>query len=211
MRGGPPVGVEVGRLTSQNVRLVTSHWFMRPDGLSPSSRIRKKTSATTNSSHLKISHPKRKRSYSNHHFSGAMLVSGRVAYEFITAQKFILNKNPWDSDCGNNPPNTFRVSGQSFMKVIWSPVLAPCPLRRANAKVNEWRFLGPAKVAFSVNKKQQITAKSHQRPKTSCPCLQPKKSPDFSVQKIRCLNRCQQKPCGVISKFDLYFHGPMLF
>ncbi len=32
----------------------------------------------TNSSPLKIGHPKRKRSYSNHPFSGAMLVSGRV-------------------------------------------------------------------------------------------------------------------------------------
>ena len=32
-----------------------------------------------NSSHLKIGHPKRKQSYSNHPFSGAkMLVSGRV-------------------------------------------------------------------------------------------------------------------------------------
>ena len=32
----------------------------------------------TNSLHLKIGHPKRKRSYSNHPFSGAMLVSGRI-------------------------------------------------------------------------------------------------------------------------------------
>ena len=32
----------------------------------------------TNSSHLTIGHPERKRSYSNHPFSGAMLVSERV-------------------------------------------------------------------------------------------------------------------------------------
>ncbi len=34
----------------------------------------------TNGSHLKVGHPKRKRSYSNHPFSGAMLVSGRVLF-----------------------------------------------------------------------------------------------------------------------------------
>ena len=44
----------------------------------PKSAPQKNTLPETNSSHLKIGHPKRKRSYSSHPFSGAMLVSGKV-------------------------------------------------------------------------------------------------------------------------------------
>ena len=39
---------------------------------------------------LKIGHPKRKRSYSNHPFLGAMLVSGRVGAKW----RFIAEKSP---------------------------------------------------------------------------------------------------------------------
>ena len=43
----------------------------------------------TNSSHQKIGHPKRKQqSYSNHPFSGAMLVSGRVCCLFNTGGRW---------------------------------------------------------------------------------------------------------------------------
>ena len=48
----------------------------------------------TNSSPLKIGHPKRKRSYSKHPFSGAkMLVSGRVIWIKNTTYRFIQGKS----------------------------------------------------------------------------------------------------------------------
>ena len=48
--------------------------------LHPKSLASTVTLPETNSSPLKISHPNRKGSYSNHPFSGAMLVSGRVVF-----------------------------------------------------------------------------------------------------------------------------------
>ena len=53
-------------------------------------------SMKTNSSHPKIGHPKRKRSYSNHPFSGAkMWVSGRVMKTRIHPWRLTWNMSSW--------------------------------------------------------------------------------------------------------------------
>ena len=152
----------------------------------------KKTSATTNSSHLKISHPKRKRSYSNHPFSGAMLVSGRVAYEFITAQKFILKKNLWDSDCGVQwtiCPTLLGLRSEFHESHLVASVgslslasLAQGNFREQSGKSQgQWMaFLGRQRLHFlSTTNNKLYTAKPRQRPKTSCVFGFNQKTPRF--------------------------------
>ena len=62
----------------------------------------------TNSLHLKIGHPKRKRSSSNHPFSGAMLASGRVVLcgfleDLTCAGVSIFRKNQKMEELEQNP------------------------------------------------------------------------------------------------------------
>ena len=56
----------------------------------------KGTLPETNSTHLKIGHPKRKGSSSNHPFSGAMLVLGRVSLESALIHQKLNGTLPTD-------------------------------------------------------------------------------------------------------------------
>ena len=56
----------------------------------------------TNSSPKKIGHTKRKKWYSNHPFSGAMLVSGRVVAVFFFFLGGVQDTNRYGEDIGGD-------------------------------------------------------------------------------------------------------------
>ena len=96
-------------------------------------------------SHLNISHPKRKRSYSNHPFSGAMLVSGRVP----TQKENRVGKQEGDSGFHKNsnkihPPFThFRE--RSHLNLPTFKKLPPSQSFRPSLRFQTIR-MGPVKV-----------------------------------------------------------------
>ena len=77
----------------------------------------KSTLPETNSSHLKISHSQRKRLYSNHPFSGAMLVWGRV-YELCTTIQQIAGHTMYDSTPKVSRTYWTYHSKHAFLRVV---------------------------------------------------------------------------------------------
>ena len=77
----------------------------------------KSTLPETNSSHLKISHSQRKRLYSNHPFSGAMLVWGRV-YELCTTIQQIAGHTMYASTPKVSRTYWTYHSKHAFLRVL---------------------------------------------------------------------------------------------